>query len=184
MDFNGLVRAVTNTLKEANVGKVVKTSKHVLHIKDEEGTNADFIFNMKERESPFNSDDVKEILMTLIQVIEACMQRGEAVAIRGFGRFEIKYYNPRVSRNIQTGEPVHIPGRCIPKFVCGRDLKTMAQLYENSLTESSIETRIDNNCLDDEWYNTNLFEDSNNNEEDDLQLVDLFAEAAKETSEE
>ena len=76
MDFNGLVRAVTNTLKEANVGKVVKTSKHVLHIKDEEGNNADFIFNMKERESPFNSDDIKEILMTLIQVIEACMQRG------------------------------------------------------------------------------------------------------------
>mgnify|MGYP007013968344 CR=1 FL=1 len=49
----------------------------------------------------------------------------------------------------------------MPKFVAGSDLKTMARLYEHTLTEGSVETRIDREGLSDEWYEKNLYTDDN-----------------------
>lgn len=161
MDLNGLIKATTVTMKESGVGKDVQSGKHILHVSDEEGNKTDFVFKTTERRVPFSAEDVGEVIRTVIQVIEACIQRGETISVRGFGRLELKYYTPRRTHDLQTGEFIDIPGRCVPKFVAGSDLKTMARLYEHTLTEGSVETRIDREGLSDEWYEKNLYTDDN-----------------------
>lgn len=184
MDLNGLIKATTLTMKESGVGKDVKSGKHILHVSDEEGNKTDFVFKTTEQKVPFTINDVGEVIRTVIQVIESAIQRGETVSVRGFGRLCLQYYAPRRTHDLQTGEFIDIPGRCVPRFVSGVDLKTMARLYEHSLTEGSVETRIEQEGLSDEWYERNLYTDDTYtgtediferfNNEDDVVEKDLF----------
>ncbi|MBV0932187.1 HU family DNA-binding protein [Marinobacterium weihaiense] len=59
---------------------------------------------------------------TLESVTEA-LQRGESVALVGFGTFATKERAARTGRNPQTGNPIEIAAATLPTFKPGKALK-------------------------------------------------------------
>lgn len=152
MDIRGLAKDVATIMKERGIRKTMATTKHTLHVTDDEGNRADFVLKRKDNTVMFTIEDVETILKICVQSIEAAIQRGDSFSIRGFGKLEVKYREPRRTRDIETGEWMDVEGRYVPKFTYGSDLRTAARLYEHSLKEGVVETRIDREGFDDEEF--------------------------------
>lgn len=55
--------------------------------------------------------------------IKQALTAGDKVEIRGFGSFLLKSYNAYTGRNPKTGEKVFVPGKELPFFRAGKDLR-------------------------------------------------------------
>jgi nucleoid DNA-binding protein len=55
--------------------------------------------------------------------ITGALRRGEAVTLVGFGTFKVQQRKARQGRNPQTGAPLQIAARKVPRFVAGKALK-------------------------------------------------------------
>lgn len=150
MDLQGLSRDVCAMLKEDDVRKTMNTTRHVLHISDNDGNQTDFILKRQESPVPFYIDDVQIILKYCVQAIKNALQNGDNINIRGFGKLEVKYREARRTKDIETGEWIDVAGRYVPKFTFGSELRTVARLYELSLTENDIITRADKELSEEE----------------------------------
>ncbi len=60
------------------------------------------------------------VLTQCLQAIIDTVQAGEAVDLRGFGRFQLRHRQPRTGRNPRTGETVQIPAKAVPTFTAGK----------------------------------------------------------------
>jgi len=60
---------------------------------------------------------------SLISGITASLKKGQKVTIVGFGTFSVSKRKARTGRNPQTGAPIKIAARKVPKFSAGSDLK-------------------------------------------------------------
>ncbi len=60
---------------------------------------------------------------SLIKGVTASLKKGQKVTIVGFGTFSVAKRKARTGRNPQTGAPIKIAGRKVPKFSSGSDLK-------------------------------------------------------------
>ena len=49
-------------------------------------------------------------------VVASELAAGRAVAIRGFGTFEMRHAAARIARNPRTGEPVQLPAQARPAW--------------------------------------------------------------------
>lgn len=58
-----------------------------------------------------------------LHAIEDALSQGERVQLVGFGSFSVAERAARTGRNPQTGKPLEIPAKKVPKFVAGRALK-------------------------------------------------------------
>ena len=55
--------------------------------------------------------------------ITGALRRGQAVTLVGFGTFKVQQRKARQGRNPQTGAPIQIAARKVPRFVAGKALK-------------------------------------------------------------
>ena len=55
------------------------------------------------------------------------VQAGEAVDLRGFGRFHLRHRQPRTGRNPRTGEILQIPAKAVPTFAAGKAFQERVQ---------------------------------------------------------
>ena len=62
-------------------------------------------------------------LEATIEAIEGALQKGDSVALVGFGTFTVKERAARTGRNPQTGEPISIAAAKVPSFKPGKALK-------------------------------------------------------------
>jgi DNA-binding protein HU-beta len=60
---------------------------------------------------------------SLIDGITRSLKKGDAVSFVGFGTFKISNRKARTARNPQTGAPIAIPKRRVPRFTAGKALK-------------------------------------------------------------
>lgn len=60
---------------------------------------------------------------SLIEGIKATLKKGLKVTLVGFGTFGVAKRKARTGRNPQTGVPIKIPARKVPKFSPGSELK-------------------------------------------------------------
>jgi len=60
---------------------------------------------------------------SLIKSISGSLKKGQKVTIVGFGTFSVSKKKARMGRNPQTGAPIKIAARKVPKFSPGSDLK-------------------------------------------------------------
>ena len=67
------------------------------------------------------------VLTQCLQAIMDALQAGEAVELRGFGRFQLRHRQPRTGRNPRTGEPVQIPAKAVPTFTAGKAFQERVQ---------------------------------------------------------
>ncbi len=60
---------------------------------------------------------------SLVRSVTASLKKGQKVTIVGFGTFSVAKRKARMGRNPQTGAPIKIAARKIPKFASGSELK-------------------------------------------------------------
>lgn len=68
------------------------------------------------RKTGLTQVDVRNIFECFLDAICDNLVKRRQVHIRGFGIFKVIRVKPRVGRNLQTGEAIHIPARDVPKF--------------------------------------------------------------------
>lgn len=60
---------------------------------------------------------------SLIDGITKALKKGDSVSFVGFGTFKTSNRKARTARNPQTGAPIKIAKRRVPKFAAGKALK-------------------------------------------------------------
>jgi nucleoid DNA-binding protein len=62
-------------------------------------------------------------LDAVLAAIKKSLKKGESVTLVGFGTFSVAKRSARKGRNPQTGEPLKIAAKKVPKFTAGKALK-------------------------------------------------------------
>ena len=60
---------------------------------------------------------------SLIGSITKSLKKGDSVSFVGFGTFKTSNRKARTARNPQTGAPIKVPKRRVPRFSAGKALK-------------------------------------------------------------
>ena len=67
--------------------------------------------------------DVERIVATVFDTITVALVGGRRVELRGFGAFSTRTRDPRKGRNPRTGENVDVPGKRVPYFKPGKEMR-------------------------------------------------------------
>lgn len=67
--------------------------------------------------------DVELSVKSLLEQMSKSLANGERIEIRGFGSFSLHFRPPRVGRNPKTGDSVELPGKHVPHFKPGKELR-------------------------------------------------------------
>ena len=60
---------------------------------------------------------------SVLDAIKKALKKGDKVTLVGFGTFAVAKRSARTGRNPQTGKPIKIAAKKVPKFVAGKALK-------------------------------------------------------------
>lgn len=88
-------------------------------------TRSELIDHLADRFPLLAAKDVEAAVKEMTEVIGRTLVQGSRVEIRGFGSFTINYWPPRMGRNPKTGEPVSVPGKWIPHFKPGKEMREL-----------------------------------------------------------
>jgi integration host factor subunit beta len=69
------------------------------------------------------SDDVEKIASVFFDEIAQRLASGGRVELRGFGAFSTRERDPRTGRNPRTGASVKVPGKFVPYFKPGKEMR-------------------------------------------------------------
>lgn len=76
------------------------------------------------RENPgLRADEVEKVVDTFFEEIEQRLAQGGRVELRGFGAFSTRQRDPRQGRNPRTGASVAVPGKKVPYFKPGKEMR-------------------------------------------------------------
>ena len=70
-----------------------------------------------------NVMQAEDVVNLIYRKMRDTMINGGRIEIRGFGSFVVKEYQPYRGRNPKTGEPIDVPGKKLPFFKVGKELK-------------------------------------------------------------
>lgn len=135
MNKKKLINKIVEVLHENNIRKPITAQKTVFHISDDYGNQSDFVVKKSDRGLLFTVKDVTEIVDACLAVIEDSIKHGEEISIHGFGTLGVHHRAARQTKHPDTGEPVHINARYVPKFSFGNTLRMAAKVYELSLND-------------------------------------------------
>lgn len=86
-------------------------------------TKSELIEILARKQGHLAYKDVELSVKTLIEQMSDALSSGERIEIRGFGSFSLHYRPPRVGRNPKTGDAVSLPGKYVPHFKPGKELR-------------------------------------------------------------
>ena len=86
-------------------------------------TKSELIERIALRQDHLPSKDVEAAVKLIIEHMSDELAGGNRIEIRGFGSFSLHYRSPRVGRNPKTGESVELPGKHVPHFKPGKELR-------------------------------------------------------------
>ena len=76
------------------------------------------------RENPgLRMEEIEKIVGTFFDEITARLANGGRVELRGFGAFSTRAREARTGRNPRTGETVSVPGKKVPYFKPGKEMR-------------------------------------------------------------
>ena len=75
------------------------------------------------RDTGLTKADSLRVIDALLDNVTKSLRKGEKVTLVGFGSFQTARRRARDGRNPQTGTPIKIAARRVPKFVPGKELK-------------------------------------------------------------
>lgn len=67
--------------------------------------------------------DVELAVKMMLDSMTRALTENQRIEIRGFGSFCLHYRAPRMGRNPKTGTTVKLPGKYVPHFKPGKELR-------------------------------------------------------------
>lgn len=101
-------------------------------------TKSELIDEMSRRQKHLAHHDVELGVKEVIEHIGHALANGERIEIRGFGSFSLHFRPPRLGRNPKTGQSVALPGKYVPYFKPGKELRDRVNgaLSADSISDS------------------------------------------------
>ena len=86
-------------------------------------TKSELIEKLTVSQSQLTAKDMELAVKMILDQMADSLARGERIEIRGFGSFSLHYRAPRMGRNPKRGDPVSLPGKDVPHFKPGKELR-------------------------------------------------------------
>ena len=86
-------------------------------------TRSELIARLAERYPQLVLKDAEFAVRTILDAMARTLAEGHRIEIRGFGSFALSPRPPRVGRNPKSGEKVMVPGKRVPHFKPGKELR-------------------------------------------------------------
>ena len=86
-------------------------------------TKSELIELLARRQPHLKAEDVDLSVKSLLQMMGTALAGGNRIEVRGFGSFSLHYRPPRLGRNPKTGDSVALPGKHVPHFKPGKELR-------------------------------------------------------------
>jgi integration host factor subunit beta len=86
-------------------------------------TKSELIDALAQRQPHLKPEDVELAVKALLEMMSDALTLGQRIEVRGFGSFSLHFRPPRVGRNPKTGESVELPGKYVPHFKPGKELR-------------------------------------------------------------
>ena len=86
-------------------------------------TRSKLIARLAARYPQLTVKDVEAAVKTILEGMIQSLVKGRRIKLRGFGSFELNYRPPRTGRNPKSGNRVSVPGKFVPHFKAGRELR-------------------------------------------------------------
>ncbi len=99
-------------------------------------TKSELIESLAIRQGHLAYKDVELAVKSLLEEMSQALATGERIEIRGFGSFSLHHRAPRMGRNPKTGEPVSLPGKSVPHFKPGKELRERVDYPANKSSGS------------------------------------------------
>ncbi|MBB3046770.1 integration host factor subunit beta [Litorivivens lipolytica] len=86
-------------------------------------TKSELIDLIAGMQTQLSHKDIELAVKTMLEHMSETLATGERIEIRGFGSFSLHYRAPRQGRNPKTGETVQLPGKHVPHFKPGKEMR-------------------------------------------------------------
>lgn len=86
-------------------------------------TKSELIEHIAGRQDQLSTKDVELAIKLVLEYMTQALASGDRIEIRGFGSFSLHYRAPRMGRNPKTGESVTLPGKYVPHFKPGKEMR-------------------------------------------------------------
>ncbi len=86
-------------------------------------TRSELVDRLHSRVPTLTHEDAKSVVDVILEAITSSLVADSRVEIRGFGSFTLSYRHPRVGRNPKSGEAVQVPGKYVPYFKAGKEMR-------------------------------------------------------------
>ncbi len=86
-------------------------------------TKSDLIHALALRQTHLAFGDVEMAVREVLEQVSSSLANGERIEIRGFGSFSLHFRPARIGRNPKTGASVALPGKHVPHFKPGKELR-------------------------------------------------------------
>lgn len=86
-------------------------------------TKSELIERIAYRQDHLPVRDVELAVKLMLDQLSQSLASGKRIEVRGFGSFSLHFRSPRVGRNPKTGDPVKLPGKHVPHFKPGKELR-------------------------------------------------------------
>lgn len=86
-------------------------------------TKSELIDNLARQHKHLAHTDVELAVKAMLEQMSQSLAAGDRIEIRGFGSFSLHYRPPRMGRNPKTGDAVALPGKHVPHFKPGKELR-------------------------------------------------------------
>ena len=97
-------------------------------------TKSELIEVLARRQTHLAFADVEMAVKSVIEQMSHALAHAERIEVRGFGSFALHYRPPRMGRNPKTGEAVALPGKHVPHFKPGKELRERVNLQLEGAT--------------------------------------------------
>ena len=94
-------------------------------------TRSELIERLAEQFPQLVAKDAEFAVRAILDAMARTLAGGQRIEIRGFGSFAVSYRPPRVGRNPKSGDKVLVPGKRVPHFKPGKDLREQVDLGLN-----------------------------------------------------
>ena len=86
-------------------------------------TKSELIELLTQRQAHLKGEDVDLAVKAMLEMMGGALAAGDRIEVRGFGSFSLHFRPPRTGRNPKTGDAVALPGKHVPHFKPGKELR-------------------------------------------------------------
>lgn len=101
-------------------------------------TKSGLIKAVAKRFRTISARDVEVVVNTLFGAMTEALAQGRRIEVRGFGSFTVRQRRARLGRNPKTGTEISVPGKRVPFFTVGNDLRERVNDQESWTSAEAV----------------------------------------------